>query len=209
MATTKPLVALIIASTRNPRCGPQAAQFVMETFQTNAAKFTFTPELLDLADHPLPLFDEPFIPSQVHRAEDYAHEHTRAWSRKIAGYAGFIFVTPQYNWGYPATLKNSIDYLFKEWNGKAGMIVSYGGRGGGKAAAQLREVLHGVDMRPAATMPALSIPRAGMMKTQKGEEIGATGEDSIWKDNRPEVVKAFEELDMLLSEPLPQQTKSG
>lgn len=46
----------------------------------------------------------------------------------------------QYNWGYPAALKNALDYLYREWNNKPAAIVSYGGRGGGKAAAQLREV---------------------------------------------------------------------
>ena len=46
----------------------------------------------------------------------------------------------QYNWGYPASLKNALDYLFPEWNGKPAGIISYGGRGGGKAAAHLAEV---------------------------------------------------------------------
>lgn len=46
----------------------------------------------------------------------------------------------QYNWGYPAALKNAIDYLYHEWKGKPAAIVSYGTRGGGKAAAQLQQV---------------------------------------------------------------------
>ena len=43
----------------------------------------------------------------------------------------------QYNWGYPASLKNALDYLYHEWTGKPAGIISYGGHGGGKAAAQL------------------------------------------------------------------------
>ena len=46
----------------------------------------------------------------------------------------------QYNWGYPAALKNALDYLYRSWNGKPAMIVSYGSHGGGKGAAQLKEV---------------------------------------------------------------------
>ena len=46
----------------------------------------------------------------------------------------------QYNWGYPAVLKNAIDYLYHEWKGKPAAIVSYGGHGGGKGAAQLHQV---------------------------------------------------------------------
>ena len=46
----------------------------------------------------------------------------------------------QYNWGYPAALKNAVDYLYHSWNGKPAMIVSYGSHGGGKGAAQLNQV---------------------------------------------------------------------
>jgi NAD(P)H-dependent FMN reductase len=41
-----------------------------------------------------------------------------------------VFVSPQYNWGYPAPLKNAIDHLYKEWLGKPAVIVTYGGHGG-------------------------------------------------------------------------------
>ena len=47
--------------------------------------------------------------------------------------SALMFVTPQYNWGYPASLKNAIDYLFREWNDKPAIVVSYGSRGGDKA----------------------------------------------------------------------------
>ena len=46
----------------------------------------------------------------------------------------------QYNWGYPAALKNALDFLYKEWHNKPAGIISYGGHGGGKAAAQLQQV---------------------------------------------------------------------
>ena len=48
--------------------------------------------------------DEPGVPA----GGVYEFEHTRAWSRKIANADAFVFVTPQYNWGYPAVLKNAI-----------------------------------------------------------------------------------------------------
>jgi NAD(P)H-dependent FMN reductase len=104
-------------------------------------------------DWPLPMSDEPSIPANG----VYANEHTHAWSRKIAAADGFIFVTPQYNWGYPASLKNALDHLYKEWTGKPAAIVSYGYRGGVKAAAQLHQVLEGgLKMRVAATIPAVT-----------------------------------------------------
>jgi NAD(P)H-dependent FMN reductase len=113
-------------------------------------------ELLDLADWPLPMDDEPGIPAG---GGDYLHEHTRAWSRKVAAADAFVFVTPQYNWGYPAPLKNAIDHLYKEWEGKPVVILTYGGHRGDKCAAQLKQVAEAVKMRPMATMPGIQLTR--------------------------------------------------
>ncbi len=43
---------------------------------------------------------------------------------------------PQYNWGYPAVLKNALDYLYREWRDKPASFITYGTRGGTKAAEQ-------------------------------------------------------------------------
>ncbi len=112
-------------------------------------------EILDLKDWPLPMDDEPGVPA----AHPYENEHTRAFGRKIAAAGGFVFVTPQYNWGYPAPLKNALDHLYKEWSGKPAMIVSYGSHGGGRCARQLRQVLKGLNMKPVAAMPGLKLSR--------------------------------------------------
>jgi NAD(P)H-dependent FMN reductase len=58
-----------------------------------------------------------------------------------------VFVLPQYNWGYPAPLKNAVDFLYAEWSGKPASYVTYGTRGGNRGARQIREVLAGLDMR--------------------------------------------------------------
>jgi NAD(P)H-dependent FMN reductase len=110
-------------------------------------------ELEDLADWQLPMVDEPDIPAYG----NYTQQHTHDWSCKIAAADAFIFVTPQYNWGYPAPLKNAIDHLYKEGKGKPAVIVTYGGHGGDKCAAQLRQVLEGVNMRPMATVPGIRL----------------------------------------------------
>lgn len=49
-----------------------------------------------------------------------------------------MFVTPEYNHGPPAALKNGLDYLFAEGNDKAGGFVGYGSAGGTRAVEQLR-----------------------------------------------------------------------
>ena len=77
-------------------------------------------------------------------------------------YDAFIFVTPQYNWSIPASLKNALDYLYYEWVGKPAGIVSYGSRGGGKAADHLKGVLEGLRMRVVGTAPGLPVKFTGL-----------------------------------------------
>ncbi len=94
-----------MGSIRSGRRCPQIASWVIDVA---AAATDLKFELLDLAQWPLPMDDEPGIPA----LGAYRHPHTRAWSQRIAGAAAVIFVTPQYNWGYPAVLKNAIDHLY-------------------------------------------------------------------------------------------------
>ena len=112
-------------------------------------------EVIDLKDWSLPMDDEPGIPA----LGQYECEHTRAWSRKISEANAFVFVTPQYNWGYPAALKNALDHLYKEWAGKPAVIVTYGGHGGKKCARQLRQVMKGLMIKPIATRPSFTLTR--------------------------------------------------
>ncbi len=71
--------------------------------------------------------------------------------RHIAEADAFIVVTPEYNHGYPAPLKELIDSVGAEWRGKPVAFVSYGGVSGGlRAVEQLRLVfaeLHTVTMQ--------------------------------------------------------------
>ena len=177
-----PAVLVIVASTRARRIGPQIAGWVAEIGrETVAAAF----EPVDLRDWPLPMDDEPGVPA-VH---GYAAAHTQAWSRKIAAADAFVFVTPQYNWGYPAPLKNALDHLYREWAAKPAMIVTYGGHGGGKCAAQLRQVLKGLKMKPVATMPALTLAH-DRIKANTGEIEPAV----VFARQRPKLEKAFTQL---------------
>ena len=58
-------------------------------------------------------------------------------------------VTPEYNFSYPAPLKNAIDYLHQEWLYKPAAIVSYGGVAAGTRSAQaLKLVLTSLKMVP-------------------------------------------------------------
>jgi NAD(P)H-dependent FMN reductase len=145
-------ILVIIGSTRPQRICPSVAEWVAQVGRRTISGLF---EIVDLKDWPLPTDDEPGVPA----AGTYMFDHTRAWSRKVSEGDAFVFVTPQYNWGYPAPLKNALDHLYSEWSGKPAMIVTYGGHGGGKASEQLRQVLDGLEMKPVATMPGFKLAR--------------------------------------------------
>ena len=42
----------------------------------------------------------------------FAHEMVRKWTAAIAQSDGFVFVTPEYNYGPSAVLKNAIDWVY-------------------------------------------------------------------------------------------------
>jgi NAD(P)H-dependent FMN reductase len=149
-------VLVVLGSVRAGRRCPQIAAWLIDIA---AAAGSLHYEILDLADWPLPMDDEPGIPA----TGAYSQTHTLAFSAKIAAADAFLFVAPQYNWGYTAVLKNAIDHLYTEWSAKPAVIVTYGSHGGGKCAVQLRQVLEGVHMHPVATMPAISLSRAAIM----------------------------------------------
>lgn len=154
-------ILVIAGSVRPRRIAVQIAEWVAAVGRETT---TGTFEVVDLKDWPLPMDDEPGVPA----GGQYEHEHTRAWSRKIAGAGGFVFVTPQYNWGYPAVLKNALDHLYAEWGGKRAAVVTYGGHGGGRCGEQLLQICQALHMTPVATRIAMPIPRA-MIEGNAGE----------------------------------------
>ena len=143
-------IKVITSTTREGRKGIIIANWITKLAQANT---DLDVELLDLAEIKLPLMDEPHHP----RMQQYQHEHTKKWSSKISEADGFIIVLAEYNFAFPAPIKNAIDYLFTEWRHKPVGIVSYGGASGGLRATQmLKQVVTSVSMMPLAEQ--VSIP---------------------------------------------------
>ena len=132
--SSTPRISIIVGSTRPVRIGRQLADSVASVLDE---RLDAEIQILDLAEIALPLLDEPLMAG----LNQYQNAHTHAWAKTIADTDGVIFITPQYNAGYPAALKNAIDYLHVEWKNKPSAIISYGGHGGVASAAQLRQVL--------------------------------------------------------------------
>ncbi len=137
-------IQVIIGATRQGRFGDKPAKIIFEDLKKIA---DVEAELLDLRDYPLPFFDEPVSPNFI--TEPYSNPQVAKWTKKIAEADAYIIVTPEYNHGYPAVLKNAIDYVGKEWNNKPIAFVSYGAVAGGtRAVQQLRQVVVDLQMTP-------------------------------------------------------------
>ena len=147
---SQPLLQIIVASTRPGRVGATVADWVRDRASAHGG---FAVEVVDLAEVDLPFLDEPHHP----RLGRYVHQHTLDWSATVSRADAFVFVTPEYNHGYPAALKNAIDFLHAEWQHKPVGLVSYGGVAGGTRAVQaLKPVLAALKMVPAVA--AVPIP---------------------------------------------------
>lgn len=165
---TKPLLQIVTASTRPTRTGGAIAAWTAELARAHGG---FEVEPVDLAELDLPLLDEPKHPV----AGAYVHEHTRRWSATVQRAQAFVLVTPEYNHGYPAALKNALDCLSREWWYKAVGFVSYGGVSAGlRAVHQLKQVVTALRMVPVAD--AVSIP---FVAERVGDEGGFRGDDAL------------------------------
>ena len=134
-----PHIQVILGSTRNGRLGDRVAAWFMGHA---SVRRDLTAELVDLRDWPLPFFDEPTPPIRG----GYANPAQRAWAAKVEAADGYVFVSPEYNHGYTAVLKNALDHLYAEWTYKPAGFVGYGGLGGGiRAVEQLRQVVVELD----------------------------------------------------------------
>jgi NAD(P)H-dependent FMN reductase len=130
-----PVISVIVGSTREGRFSEKPAHWILQHLKKREG---VDARLLDLRDFPMPFFDQPVPPAMPGRPP-YKGEIVQRWTAAIAESDGFIFVTPEYNYGPSAVLKNAIDWVYPEWNRKAAGFVSYGGTMGARSVQQLRE----------------------------------------------------------------------
>ncbi|QNE20133.1 GNAT family N-acetyltransferase [Kribbella qitaiheensis] len=139
-------ILVVVASTRPGRLGPAVAEWFVRATAGTASALGVEVEVADLAEVGLPFLDEPEHPS----TGIYLHEHTRAWSRLVDSADALVFVTSEYNFSMPATLKNAFDYLSAEWAWKPCLFIGYGNTSAGTRGVQMARSV-------AATMRMLTI----------------------------------------------------
>lgn len=174
---------IIVSSTRPGRIGPKVAEWVAEQVPAN----DWEVRLLDLSAIDLPFFNEEDMP----RNGNYAHEHTKTWASEIFESDAIVIVTPQYNRSFPAPIKNAIDYLYAEWQGKPIALVGYGWTGASDATADLAKVLRHVD--------ASVVGETGLVFP---EDVSPTGELTVTDDKKAALAELFAALSSKLGDPI-------
>ncbi|WP_235737568.1 NADPH-dependent FMN reductase [Nocardioides alcanivorans] len=137
-----PVLTVVIASTRPGRAGLPIGTWFADLVKERE---DYELQLVDLAELDLPFLAEPHHP----RLRQYTLDSTWAWSKQVLAGDAVVVVTPEYNYGYPATVKNAIDTLSQEWAHLPVGFVSYGGIAAGtRAVQQLKQVVTTLKMVP-------------------------------------------------------------
>lgn len=144
-------IKVIAGSTREGRFSDKAANWIADLLKKQP---NVNAEVLDLRDYEMPFFNEAATPSS--KQEPYKHEAVARFTQKIAEGDAFVIVTPEYNRGTSAVLKNALDWVYQEWNNKTVAFVSYGSVGGARAVEQLR--LNAIELQMAPIRNAVHIP---------------------------------------------------
>src|SRR4030088_1577498 len=161
------VISVIIGSTREGRFSEKPAKWILQHLKKRAS---VDARLLDLRDFPMPFFDQPATPAMPGRPP-YGNEVVKQWTAAIAASDGFVFVTPEYNYGPSAVLKNAIDWVYPEWNRKAAGFVSYGGTMGARSVQQLREIA--IELQLAPIRSSVHIPVATLWAHFQGGDVDA------------------------------------
>ena len=161
------VISVIMGSIRQGRFSEKPARWILQHLKKRDG---VDARLLDLRDFPMPFLDEPVPPAMPGRPP-YENDVVKKWTAAIAQSDGFVFVTPEYNYGPSAVLKNAIDWVYPEWNRKAAAFVSYGGAAGVRSVQQLRETA--IELQLAPIRSSVHIPAATLWTHFQGGDVNA------------------------------------
>src|SRR6195256_2006281 len=126
------VISVIVGSTREGRFSEKPAQWILQHLKKRDG---VDARLLDLRDFPMPFFDQPATPAMPGRPP-FKNEVVQRWTAAIAQSDGFVFVTPEYNYGPAAVLKNAIDWVYPEWHRRGHTQRPAASPNGDRAAAR-------------------------------------------------------------------------
>jgi len=129
------LIYIIVGSIREGRTAIKVANWLQRSIQEFSLP-NIQIELIDLKEWNLPLFAGSHPPA----TGIYDQPKQQEWADKIAQADAFIIISPEYNHGYSPALKNALDYVGKEWQGKTAAYIGYGSTNGSRSISQIRQV---------------------------------------------------------------------
>lgn len=144
-------IQVLIGSTREGRLGGPIGSWF---HQLASQRDDIEVELIDLEEWDLPVFSSPIPPASGR----YTSDIQRRWGDKVAEADGYVIVSAEYNHGYPAAIKNALDYVFAEWGYKPFAFVGYGNTGGARSVEQLRQVVVELNAVPIRNQLAIMAP---------------------------------------------------
>ena len=163
-----PNISIISSSVRLKRNSHRVALYFKKYLEENKLA---NAEILDLNEYQFPIFEErlKFQTNPTAKVLEFAD--------KIKKADGIIIVTPEYNGGYPASLKNVVDLLYAEWEHKPIAIstVSNGAFGGSQVITSLQFSLWKIK---ALVVPAMfPVPKVQESFDETGNPIDKEGTD--------------------------------
>ncbi|MES2171096.1 MAG: NAD(P)H-dependent oxidoreductase [Actinomycetota bacterium] len=191
---SNPRIGVIVASTRTTRFADHVLPW-LGAYLDGRDDLDVT--VIDLRDHPLPFYDLPASPGMAPR--DYSSDEQRGLGELFDSLDGYIVITNEYNHGYSASLKNTIDHFSFEFHRKPVAFVGYGNVGGSRAIEQLRQVfaeLEMVSVRHAVHLLGPSIRAimqgadAGSALTEYEPRLTQVVDDLLWWANALRAARA-------------------
>lgn len=159
-------IDIIVGSVRYTSTGRNIAENIKKIVSDRT---DVVAQIIFVDDFHLPFYTSEISPDSLHGK--VSDPDFQAWSDCVTAADAFIIVSPEYNGGYPASLKNALDSLYQEWNHKPVGFVGYSGglTGGTNSIAQLKQVVERLEMIPVAT--SITIPSSWKAFDEQGNLI--------------------------------------
>lgn len=163
-------IVIISSSVRKGRKSDRVAIYFEKYIRENKLAET---QMVDLMEYQFPIFEERLrlIENPTPEMKEFAETVNHA--------DGIIIITPEYNGGYPASLKNAIDLLYAEWQNKPLAIasVSSGPFAGTQVMQQLQFILWKIG---AWIVPAMySVPQVEKNFNEEGVPANKEMQDKL------------------------------
>ena len=138
-------IPIILGSVREGRKSEAPAKYICEKVKAAGHQT----QVVDFKELPLPFYDGETIPV-VYFKKEYPNPNAQKWSEIARMADAFIIVSPEYNHGYTAVLKNALDWGYLEFEKKPfGLVgVSNGPTGGARMIENLRPIIQNFNAMP-------------------------------------------------------------